>query len=306
MEKLGLVIVCLLLGILLRALKVFPANAPHTLNRFVINVSLPAITLFYVHGFRPATLGDVPLWMPIATAWIIFGAACLFFGLVGRARGWKPELTAALTLTAGLGNTSFVGFALLEALFGPESLPLGILVDQPGTFLALATAGITVAVTSTGGKVRPLDILKRVFSFAPFLALLVALATRPFEYPEALRFWLERLGSTLVPLALVAVGMELKFSARSFRREAPYLAVGLGFKLFLAPLLILGIYAGLFGVRGLPLKVAVLEAAMAPMITAGIVAAEYGLRPDLAALMVGVGIPLSLGTVLLWNQCLPF
>lgn len=306
MEKLGLVIVCLLLGILLRALKVFPANGAHTLNRFVINVSLPALTLFYVHGFRPGTLGNVPLWMPIATAWIIFGAACLFFGLIARARKWPPRLTGALILTGGLGNTSFVGFALLEALFGPEALPLGILVDQPGTFLALATAGITVAVSSAGKRVSPAAIVKRVFGFAPFLALLVALATRAFEYPDALRFWLDRLGSTLVPLALVAVGMELRLSAASLRKEAPYLFAGLGFKLVLAPLLILGLYAGLFGVQGLPLKVAVLEAAMAPMITAGIVAAEYELRPDLAALMVGVGIPLSLATVLLWNYGLGF
>ena len=304
MDKLGLVIVCLLLGVLFRALKLFPANGAHALNRFVINVSLPALTLFYVHGFRPATLGAVPLWMPIATAWILFGMACLFFGLLARARGWPSRLTGALILTAGLGNTSFVGFALLEALFGAEALPLGILVDQPGTFLALSTVGITVAVSSAGSSVRPLAILKRVFGFAPFLALLVALATRPFEYPEALLFWLDRLGSTLVPLALVAVGMELRLSAASLKKEAPYLCVGLGFKLVLAPLFIYAIYAGLFRVVGLPLKVAVLEAAMAPMITAGIVAAEYDLRPDLAALMIGVGIPISLVTVLLWNYAL--
>jgi predicted permease len=105
---------------------------------------------------------------------------------------------------------------------------------------------------------------------------------------------------------LVAVGMELSFAPASLKRELPYVALGLGFKLFLAPILIFGIYAGAFGFTGLPLKIAVLEAAMAPMITAGIVAAEYELRPELAALMVGVGIPLSLVTVLAWNWGLGF
>jgi len=306
MEKLGLVIVCLLLGILLKAIKVFPANGAHTLNRFVINVSLPALTLFYVHGFALNALGAVPLWMPVATAWIIFTAAALFFTLLGRMRGWDRRLTGALILTAGLGNTSFVGFALLEALFGPAALPLGILVDQPGTFLALATVGIATAVACAGKKLSAGIILRRVFGFAPFLALLVAIATRPLEYPAAINYWLERLGSTLVPLALIAVGMELRFEKASLKREAPYLTLGLGFKLGFAPLLIYGLYAGVFGVQGLPLKVAVLEAAMAPMITAGIVAAEYELRPELAALMVGVGIPVSLATVLLWNWGLGF
>ncbi|RZA05199.1 MAG: AEC family transporter [Proteobacteria bacterium] len=306
MEKLGLVIVCLILGIALKALKVFPANAAHTLNRFVIYVSLPATTLYYVHAFNPGTLGAVPLWMPIATAWIIFAAALGFFALIAKVRKWPPGLTGALILTAGLGNTSFVGFAVLEALYGPDALPLAILVDQPGTFLALATAGITVAVTFAGKSLEPLAILKRVFTFAPLLALVLALATRSIAYPAALQFWLERLASTLVPLALVAVGMELSFAPASLERELPYVALGLGFKLFLAPILIFGLYATALGFTGLPLKIAVLEAAMAPMITAGIVAAEYELRPELAALMVGIGIPLSLLTVLGWNWALGF
>jgi predicted permease len=39
---------------------------------------------------------------------------------------------------------------------------------------------------------------------------------------------------------------------------------------------------------------------MAPMITAGILAHEYGLDPELGNLMVGIGIPLSLATVPIW------
>ena len=44
-------------------------------------------------------------------------------------------------------------------------------------------------------------------------------------------------------------------------------------------------------------QVTIFEAASAPMITGSIVASEYGLDPDLSALMVGVGVPLSFLTL---------
>jgi predicted permease len=48
------------------------------------------------------------------------------------------------------------------------------------------------------------------------------------------------------------------------------------------------------------LKTAVLQAAMAPMISGGILAVSHRLNPPLANAMVGLGIPLSFITVPLW------
>ena len=47
-----------------------------------------------------------------------------------------------------------------------------------------------------------------------------------------------------------------------------------------------------------------LESAMAPMITAAVVASEFHLDSEVSNLMVGLGIPLSLLTVTLWSWCL--
>ena len=50
--------------------------------------------------------------------------------------------------------------------------------------------------------------------------------------------------------------------------------------------------------------IAVLQAAMAPMISAAILADQYGLEPDLANAVLGGGVVLSLLTVPLINQWL--
>jgi predicted permease len=89
---------------------------------------------------------------------------------------------------------------------------------------------------------------------------------------------LKRLGATLIPLALVSVGYQLRLSA--VRRKASALTTGLLFKLALAPALILFLYTGLFGAEGPVLKVTVFEA---PMIGASNVAMDHDLDPPLVA-----------------------
>jgi predicted permease len=54
------------------------------------------------------------------------------------------------------------------------------------------------------------------------------------------------------------------------------------------------------GGRGLEIDVSIMESAMAPMITGAILASNYGLKPKLSSMMIGIGIPLSLLTVAFW------
>ena len=81
------------------------------------------------------------------------------------------------------------------------------------------------------------------------------------------------------------------------RSEFRGVGFGLGYKMLIAPLVI-GLFAAyVLGMNGDRLSVVVLETAMAPMITATVLGMEAGFAPDLGALMLGVGIPLSLATV---------
>ncbi|MBL8999242.1 MAG: hypothetical protein JNL44_18390, partial [Gemmatimonadetes bacterium] len=127
---------------------------------------------------------------------------------------------------------------------------------------------------------------------------LLALALMPVSYPEWLDTLLRRLAATLVPLALVSVGFQLRLS--QIRGRLPLLALGMGFKLVIGPALVLAVLAGLLGQRGPVIQVTVFEAAMGPMIGAAIVAMDHDLDPSLVTLMVGLGIPLSFATLPVW------
>jgi predicted permease len=242
---------------------------------------------------------DTSLILPALMAWILFGIGCGFFWLAGRAFGFSRATTGGLMLTGGLANTSFIGLPMIETFYGAEFLGLGILIDQVGSYFVLSTLGILVAsIYSSGKKVDAKAVIRKIALFVPFQAFVLALLLMPVDYPTWLDDLLKRLGATLVPLALVSVGYQIRLS--HVRGKVSALATGLVFKLAIGPAMILLLFAGLFGAEGPVMRVTVFEAAMAPMIGASIVAMDHELDPPLLTLMVGVGIPLSFLTLPVW------
>jgi predicted permease len=296
-----LLVACFLLGILLRRSGRLPDNAAAALNGFVIHISLPALTLTYVHGLKLQTSLILPAMMP----WLMFGIGCGFFWLAGRGFGFSRQTTGGLMLTGGLANTSFIGLPMIEAFYGPQFLGLGILIDQLGSYFVLSTLGILVAsLYSSGHGVNAKAVIRKIVLFVPFQAFILAFLLMPFEYPVWLDELLKRLGATLVPLALVSVGYQLQLS--HVRGKMQPMVVGLLFKLVVGPALILHLFAGMLRAQEQMLSVTVFEAAMGPMIGASIVAMDHELDPPLITLMVGIGIPLSFLTVPAWWHLLNF
>ena len=112
--------------------------------------------------------------------------------------------------------------------------------------------------------------------------------------PIAVDVVLVRLGDTLAPLALLSVGLQLRFD--TLRGQARLLSLGLGYKLLMCPALVLGALWLLDARFDMANRVSMIEAAMPPMIGAGIVAAEAKLDAPLVSTMIGVGIPIGLST----------
>lgn len=294
MNNLILLILCFVAGVLLQRSRRMPLSTPAVLNGFIIHISLPALTLLYIHDLR--FTGDIILLA--AAAWLQFGLAVGFFWMVGRWLNLSRGTVGALMLTGGLGNTSFFGLPMIEAYYGQQAIASGIIVDQLGSFLALSTLGLVVAGLYSSGRPTPGGIARRIVLFPPFIALVVSLLLIPVEYAPWFIVLLKRLGDTLAPLALLSVGFQLRFG--HLAGNGRNLSIGLGFKLLLAPLLIYLLYVPLLGAHGQSVQVALFEAAMPPMITAAIIAAEHELDPQLAALMVAVGLVISFVTLSGW------
>ncbi|MCK8787565.1 AEC family transporter [Roseomonas sp. NAR14] len=294
MHQIALIVVCLVIGILLRWLGQLPDSSTKVLSGWVINVALPAAALRSVHDLDP--VGN--WWLAAATPWIGALLTLLLLVPLCLAMGWTRQRTGALMLVGGWSNTSFVGLPMIAAFAGSQWVGLGIVIDLFGSYLALSTLGLAVAAVASSGRLDWRVVARRVVTFPPFLAILLAFATDHLARPDWLEQLFDELSGTLTPIALAAVGFALRFDRIAGRITA--LGVGLGYRLFLAPLGILAMYVAL-GQAGDPVaKVAMLEMAMPPMLGASIIAMDHDLEPDLVALLIGIGVPLSLLTAWGW------
>ena len=197
------------------------------INLFILYVPLPATILLNIPKIQ-WSLSTVPIMM---TSWVVFACACLFFITVGRLKSWEPKLIVCLILTAGLGNTSFVGYPIIRALYGEEAIKFAVLIDQPGTFMICSTFGVFLA-TKFSTPMPILKVIRKILIFPPFIAFVLSLmmGSRLAPMDDTLRI----LGWLLPPLAFISVGLQLNWKA--MMEEATGLKWGLGFKLILAPI----------------------------------------------------------------------
>ncbi len=285
-----------MIGIFLQKVKRLPANTYKRLNYIVIYFCLPSLALFYI----PKIELDTKLLYPIAVTWISFTVSLLFFSLLGNKYGWSRKLTGCLIMTAGFSNTSFLGFPIVQALYGEEGMKMAILVDQPGTFVVLSTLGVFVATLYSKGSSNGVEIAKKILFFPPFIAFLFACFMNlfHFDFHQYIQFGLQKMGSVMTPLAMLSVGLQLHFDRRS--KHFKFLGLGLFYKLILTPAIIYLLYVVILDQHSKMIQVSLMEAAMAPMISSSIIAASYGLKPRLCSMMIGFGIPLSFISLLFW------
>lgn len=298
MNAMLLILAYLAIGLVLKRTNALPVNSGQVLNQYVINVAVPAMILLHLPHLEMGQEVLLPALMP----WVLFPVSIGLVLLFSKLLGWDRELTGALLIVVPLGNTSFLGFPMVEAFFGSAGLPYAVIYDQVGSFIALAffaTLFAAIYGNRDNQQERPTvaSIVKKLLTFPPVLALAVAVLFGMKSYPGVLDTLITSLAATLVPVVMIAVGFQLHF--RILRADLVPFSIAMVIKLLLLPLLALGIML-IFGWQGLAAQVTVLEAAMPFMITGGAVAISAGLKPRLVASLIGYGVIAGLITVPIW------
>ncbi len=304
MSNLVLIFLCLICGYLFRRTgRLLPATS-QALNGFIIFMSLPALVLIQITNLFKTLEFQWDYFLPISMPWIVFLFSWFIFSQLGKRRGWSRARTGSLILISGLGNTSFVGIPLLEAVVGPEAVAWGVLIDQLGSFLVLSTLGLFVASVYGKSRGAARSPLKQTITFPPFIALVTALilGVNRISFEGVTAEILQRIALTLVPLALFSVGFQLQLNFSTLKRYLRPLGLSLGYKMIFCPLFFIGLIL-LFKIEvNLVTRVMILESAMATMITSAVIVSEFSLDEELANLMVGVSILISLATIPLWDK----
>lgn len=226
---------------------------------------------------------------------------------VGWGLGWVAALaqglpdarSGALILAAAFPNASYMGLPALDAALGEVGRGIAIQFDYFACTPLLLTLGVVMA-QGYGGRGTSEPAWLRLARVPPFWAALagVALSSSGLGQPMLVDGLLATMGTAVVPLMLIALGMSLTWRAMD-RQTARAMGPVLAIQLLLLPLLALGITAAI-GLGGVERVGTVLEAAMPSMVLGIVLCDRYGLDARFYALAVTISTVLSLATLPLW------
>jgi len=203
----GTILLLIALGRLFAAGRVLPDNAAETLNRVVIVLCLPALIFIHV----PTLEASWDLLLLVLTPWLLLALTIGMVLIAARAFGFSRPVIAVLLVLIPLGNTSFLGFPLVEALLGEDRVRFAVVYDQFGSFLIVCTHVLfVVAWYGEGPAPTARSIARRIATFPPFAALVLALLLGNAWFPEWLMALAQGFADMLLPLVTLAVGLQLR------------------------------------------------------------------------------------------------
>jgi len=296
MENIILILLALFLGYTLNRLGIMQKDGSIALNKFVLYVSYPAIILLQT----PKINFSLDLMIPAIVAWIVMTLSAFLVLISSKVLNFNKEVTGALMIVATLTNSSFLGIPILSTYLPNEDfMPYILVYDQLGTFLAFATYGtFIVSIYTSKTKVTFKLVIFRVISFPPFLCLIIALFFVGVEFNPTITKVLEAFAMTTVPVAIVAVGLQLQL--KLLKEDIKPFGIGLLVKLIFAPIFAI-IVCKIFAWDNLAATVSILEAGMATMTSAGAITAIAGLAARLSSAIIGYGIIISFGTTYIFK-----
>lgn len=276
---------------------IFQDNSKQLVD-FIIYFSLPAIVFSKIY---PLQLDTKILWL------ILMFMAIIFFNLflsycVGKMMRLNRVTLATFMIMATFGNTSFIGFSYIDAFYGQDYIVYGVIYDIFGSFLLLVSVGMIIITWGSGRKNSILNISKSIFLFPPMIIFFITIFAKNFEVPKFIIYTSQNLGSTLVPIAMIAIGMKLELKHIFSRLHIVTVAVVL--KMLIVPIIILFTFKYFYGADETWVKVTLIEVAMPPMTMAAVLAIKGGLDEKIAINSLVLGVIVSLFTITLFTSYL--
>lgn len=199
----------------------------------------------------------------------------------------KIYLSPAL-LTTVFPNTGNYGLPIIIFAYGEEAYGYAVIIVVIN-FILMYSLGVYFATLSGDSwKTGIKNILVLPTTYATIVAILVNILM--IDIPETIFRPLKMIGDTMIPLALILLGIQL-----SRTKVAGYRLVTLTaslLKVFVAPFVIFAIVI-LLGIKGDLAKVIIIQNSMPTAVIMTLIATQYKAKEDLVANITFVGTILS-------------
>ena len=278
----------LLLGYLFKI--IYQDNSKQLID-FIIFFSLPAIVFSKIY---PLVLDNKIFNLILMfVGFILFNLFLAY--LIGKIMRLNKQSLATFMIVATFGNTSFIGFSYIDAFYGEEFIVYGLIYDLFGSFLLLVSIGMFIITWGKNKKNSITSIFKNIFLFPPLIMFILTLIVKHFTIPNFVLLTSQTVSSTLVPIAMIAIGMKLEL--RHIFAKFHIVSIAMILKMVIMPIIVLIGFKYFYGIHETWVKVTIIEVAMPPMTMATVLAIKGGLDEKIAINSLVLGVLLSLITI---------
>lgn len=272
------------LGVFLRWRKYIDDIVTAGISKLVYQVGLPALVFSKIAGADLKTL-----WDGQASGFFMLSLTLFFILLwlcskpmIKNRKTWGAFVQAAFR-----GNTAIVGFAVVQNRYGDHGLALAVMLLAVIIPLYNILAVILLAHASASQKINLQALIKVLISNPLIIALLcgIPFALLSVTIPPVLSATLHNLSNMVLPLALIAIGAELRWHlSKAYAAEITFASM---IKLILLPLLLM-LGARTAGIQGELLGVMTLLLASPTAVSAYVMAKAMGSDEKLTAQIIVV------------------
>ena len=278
------------LGYLAKRLGYMDENMDHKLSGLVLNITTPVLVLNTV--LSGDALPEAREILSILLGAVVFySVAALFVALAPGLVGGTPKQLGVWRYTLSFANIGFIGYPVVQALFGDTGLFYAVILALPFNVLSYSLGPLMVS-----GKLR--------FHWKQFcspaiicsvIALVIALVG--FRPPEIVGHTLSIAAQVHVPLSLLILGSLLAGSLTGLRSlGSPRLWIISALRLLVMPAA-LAVVMRLLHMETMLVNVAVVQMAMPTAISGSMMCMEFGGDADTMARITFLTTVLSIVTI---------
>lgn len=283
------IFILMVVGYVARKAKAIDKVLVRGLSGFIINVAIPFTIIVSFDRSIPRSampdLARVGFW-----AVLILGASAVIATVIFRR--FPDDKRKVLSYVTVFSNCGFMGFPVAASVFGKIGVmyaSIYVIVFQ----IFIWTYGVNLFMGKSG-KSQLRQALLNSGNIAVLLGM--ALWLLPFELPGAVQDSIVILSQMTTPLSMIVVGATLVDIPLRGLFSGLELWIGTLIRIVIIPAALFGIMR-LFGIGGLPAKVAAFLTAMPAAAQLVIFAERYGANVALASRMVFVSTVLSVITL---------
>lgn len=292
LAKMLMLFIFLCIGILCSKTKIIDEHGSKVINKVVLYICTPAMTIYSVLADRPDfSVGDILLLLVYAIA---FNLLALLLGWGGsRLFCRSREVRGTFHLVSSFGNVAFMGYPVVSAVFGNSAIFIASVCTMPFNLFLYSIGGQLVS----GEKEKGIPWRKALLNPA-MISTIIALVLffLNVSLPVVLTDTIGYLANMVVPLSMIVIGSSLgRMNARAVFLRWEYYAVSLC-KLVVFPLTLFFLFR-LFVQDEMILGLLFILALMPSAAMTSVLSAEYGGDSDFANGSIFISTVLSLATV---------